>query len=205
MSFLANLSWRYATKKFDQNRQVSAADLNKILEAVRLAPTSFGLQAFHLTVVENRPGNEEKLQALKTASWDQNQIDSCSHLLVFSARTDSAVVVDEHFTRLSGGDLEKRRQFAAYEERVTSSLPNLNLEWAKKQTYILLGFALAAAAELQIDSCPMEGFDHDKFQEILALPKNLSVSVILPIGYRLPDETIRPKHRLPKEKLISVI
>ncbi|MCX6795379.1 MAG: nitroreductase family protein [Candidatus Falkowbacteria bacterium] len=205
MSFTSNLEWRYATKKFDLNKKVSTIDLEKVLEAIRLAPTSYGLQAFHLHVIENTPKNLETLRKLKSASWEQAQIDSCSHLLVFSARTDFAKSIDEYFTLLSGANQEARERLSAYEDLVMGSLPRMNVEWSKKQTYLALGFALAAAAELQIDSCPMEGFDHEKFHEILGLPENLVVSAIMPLGYRAEDEKVRTKTRFKKEDLITMI
>ncbi|MFZ4648083.1 MAG: NAD(P)H-dependent oxidoreductase [Patescibacteria group bacterium] len=204
MSFIDNLEWRYATKKFDSQKKVSTENLNKILEAVRLAPTSYGLQPFRLEVIENKPENTSKLSELKAAAWDQAQIDSCSHLLVFCARTDFPEAIDEFFTMLSGGDQEKREKLAGYEDLVKGSLPRMTVEWSKKQTYITLGFALAATAELQIDSCPMEGFDHEQFAKILKIANNLEVSVVLPIGYRAESENVRPKARFSKETLIKI-
>lgn len=204
MSFISNLEWRYATKEFDSQKKVSPDDLHQILESIRLAPTSFGLQAFRLKVIENKLENENKLKELKAAAWGQKQIDTCSHLLIFCSRTDLQEATNEYFTIASDGDAEKRKKLADYEEMVNSFLPKISAEWAKKQTYLALGFALAAAAELKIDSCPMEGFDPQEFAKIIELEDNLEISVILPIGYRAESENIRKKIRFTKEKLISI-
>lgn len=203
MSFINSLEWRYATKKFDQTKKVSSEALEIIINAVRLAPTSFGLQALHLEVIENNSENTELLRALKTASWDQAQIDSCSHLLVFSTRTDFKQAIEEYFTFISGGNSEKREKLAVYEGMVLNSLPNMTIEWGKRQTYIALGFALAAAAELKIDSCPMEGFDAEKYQTLLSVPTNREISVIMPIGYRHNEEQPKPKARYSEKELIT--
>ena len=104
MSFLSHLHWRYATKHFDPTRKVSDADLDKILEAIRMTPTSFGLQPYHFYVVSNQD-IKDKIQA---ASWNQPQIGSSSHLLVFTARTDLMANKDEFFELLSSGNPEIR-------------------------------------------------------------------------------------------------
>ena len=106
MSFLSNLSWRYATKKFDTNKKVSDADLAKIIEAIQMAPSSFGLQPYHFYVVSNQE-MKDKIQAV---SWNQPQITTCSHLIVFAARSDLIANTDEYFTLMSGGNSEVRAQ-----------------------------------------------------------------------------------------------
>ena len=201
MSFLSNLSWRYATKKFDTTRKVSSEDLETILEAIRMTPTSYGLQAYHFYVVSD----PEMLARIQAASYNQPQVGTASHLIVMCARTDLLQVKEEYFSLMSGGNYEMRTKLAGFEQIVTGTIQNVSPEWAKKQAYIALGFALAACAELQVDSCPMEGFDLDGVAKALELPSNLSVAVMLPIGYRAPDENPRPKVRFSKEKLFTKI
>jgi len=203
MSFIENLGWRYATKKFDVEKKVTAENLEKILEAMRLAPSSFGLQPYHFYVVANTSENQEKLQAIKTASWDQAQIDTCSHLIVITGRNDLMVVKDEYFNLLSGGEASVRAGLADYEKMISDSIVKATPEWSKRQSYISLGFGLAACAELAIDSCPMEGFDGKKVAEILAMPVNHEVVVFLAVGYRATDEVLRPKVRFTKDQLFT--
>jgi nitroreductase len=184
MSFLSNLNWRYATKKFDTTKKVSDTDLDKILEAIRLTPTSFGLQPYHFYVVQN-PELQAKMQAV---SWNQPQVGTASHIIVFAARTDFVANNDEYFNQMSGNNREVRAQLKGYEDMLVGSLGGRSadeyLVWASKQAYIAHGFALAACAELQIDSCAMEGFDPIAMGEILGLPANHKALVMLPIGYR---------------------
>ena len=206
MSFLSNLNWRYATKKFDTARKVSDADLEKILEAIRLAPTSFGLQPYRVWVVTN-PEIKEKIQA---AAWGQPQITTSSHLLVFTARTDLSENKEEFFTLISGGNPEIRAALKGYEDMVEGFVagkptPESVLPWSAKQAYIAHGFALAACAELEIDSCAMEGFDPVAVGEILGLPTSEQAVVMLPIGYRDASETLRPKARFSKEVLFTEV
>lgn len=201
MSFLSNLEWRYAAKKFDTTKKVSDDDMNKILEAIRLTPTSFGMQPYHFYVVTN----EEKKQAIEAAAYHQPQVSTSSHLIVMCARNDLMAVKDEYFDAMSGGSNEVREKLAGFEQMVTGFLPNASPEWAKKQVYIAQGFALAACAELQIDSCPMEGFDAAAVAKILEIPSNLDVAVMIPVGYRAVDEHPRPKFRFTKEKVFTTV
>ncbi|PIR07227.1 MAG: NAD(P)H-dependent oxidoreductase [Candidatus Komeilibacteria bacterium CG11_big_fil_rev_8_21_14_0_20_36_20] len=196
-TFLDNLKWRQATKKFDIRKDISEIDLNKILKAIRYTPSSYGLQSYHIYVIKD----QELKKKLKEKSFGQEQIDSCAYLLIFCARTDRQ-------------DLEKRindyaqlanQDPAALPEKVTSLKTMLKsfldkksdeeiINWATKQVYIALGFGLAACAEMQIDSCPMEGFAKEEIDKILQLPKGLKSTVYLAIGYReadLPRQKIR--------------
>ncbi len=206
MSFLSNLNWRYATKKFDTTKKVTPEDLDTLLEAIRLTPTSFGMQPYHFYVVSN-DDIKNKLQA---AAWNQPQIGTSSHVIVFAARSDLANNKEEFFTLLSGGNPEVRAHLKGYEDMVAGFVagkadPKDALAWSAMQVYIAQGFAMAALAELEIDSCPMEGFDPVAFWEILGLPDSQKAVVILPIGYRAADESPRPKSRFTKESLFTEV
>lgn len=195
MSFLINLNWRYATKKFDTTKVVSDEQLQKIQDTIKLTPTSFGLQPFHVLVVTN----PELKAKLRDVSWGQSQVTDASHVLVFCARTDVVPRVDQYFTELSAGNAEIRAGLKGYEDMMGGFAkaldPQTALTWAGHQAYIALGFAMAACAELEIDSCPMEGFDKDAYNTILGLPEHMKAQVILPIGFRATDDVIRPKFR----------
>lgn len=206
MSILSSLKWRYATKKFDTERKVEDKDLDVILESIRLAPASVGLQAYKIHVITNQE-IKDKIQAV---AWNQAQIGTSSHLLVFTARTDLLDTKEELFTMLSGGDAHVRSQLSGYEGMVNGLITGLEasnsaLAWAAKQAYIALGFGMVTAAELGVDSCPMEGFDGGAVGEILGLPPSETAVVMLPLGYRAAGEGPRSpeKARTPKEKLFT--
>lgn len=190
MSFLSQLEWRHATKNFDPNKKVSEPDLTKLKEAIQLSPTSFGLQPFHVKIIEN-----EALKAkIKPHAWDQAQISDCSHLLVFCVRNDVVDRIDQYFEIATGGDQTIREKMAGYEQLMRGALEprtHADLEnWAIRQVYIAHGFALAACAELEIDSCPIEGFVPAEADKILEFPEHIKSVVLMPIGYRAED----PKH-----------
>ena len=183
------LNWRYATKKFDPGRRVPEDAIGRIVEAVRLAPTSSGLQPFELFVV----GNMERRVRIRAAAWNQAQVTDCSHLLVFAAWDDiTAERVNMMFDltnevrglRNAGWEEYRRKLLGIVAEQGT----DLNHQAAARQAYIGLGAAVIAAAFEEVDSTPMEGFDAARVDDILALrSKGLRSVVMLLLGYRAPE------------------
>ena len=186
--FLDKLNWRYATKKMDPSKAVPEDKVAQIVEAIRMAPTSSGVQPFELLVIRNK----ELREKIRPVSWDQAQFTDGSHLLVLAAwdnytaeRIDAVVeqLVEER------GASEMLQGY--YDKLKAMYLPRdaeVNYAHAARQAYIALGFALAAAAELGVDSTPMEGFDPDQVDEILGLKeKGLRSVILLPLGYRAED------------------
>jgi nitroreductase / dihydropteridine reductase len=183
---LDQLNWRYATKKYDPSRKVPADKLDRILEAIRLAPTSSGLQPFELIVVSN-PEIREKI---KSIGYQQQQIVDCSHLLVFAAwdqttpeRINMMFDLAKDIRQTGSEGFENYRQMLL--DIVAARGDEVNFQFAARQAYIALGVALVAASAEQVDATPMEGFDPDALDEILQLrQRGLRSVVILPVGYR---------------------
>lgn len=204
---IENRTWRYATKKFDASKKVSNEDLETILEATRLSASSYGLQPYHIFVITD----QELKEKLKPFSWNQSQITDASHLLVFANVTDfGEELVDEYLQNLSETRNVPMEGLKDYGNIMKSSLMNLPVEikssWTAKQVYIALGNVMQAAAELKIDTCPMEGFQTDEYNKILGLTeKNLNAAVVLPLGYRSDEDGTQhmPKVRKSKEELFT--
>jgi nitroreductase len=186
-TLLNQLNWRYATKKMDPTKVVPQDKLDVIIEAIRIAPTSSGTQPFELLVVTN----PQKLKAIQEAAGGQAQITEGSHLLVFAAwdnytteRIDE--VVDLNIA--ARGDLPMLHAY--YDNLKSNYVPRdaeVNYEHAARQAYIALGVALVAAADQEVDSTPMEGFDPATVDDILGLKeRGLRSVVLLPLGYRDP-------------------
>ena len=165
------------------------AKLERILEAIRLAPTSSGLQPFEVFVVNN-PELRAKIQAV---GWNQAQITESSHLLVFAAWdniTEARVNMMFDLTNEQRGFINEG--WEAYRKQllgiVAARGEKANFDSAARQAYIALGVAMVAAAFEGVDATPMEGFDPAAVDEILSLKeRNLRSVVILPIGYRQPE------------------
>lgn len=202
-SFLSQLNWRFATKKFDPQKKVSDDDLRKILQAIRLAPTSLGLQPLHIYVVSDQSLKEK----MRPASLDQAQITDAKYILVFCADLDIEKKIGAYIQAAAGSGyttaaLQGRRE--RFDLFLASKTGAELLMWAAKSTYIALGFALAACAELNLDSCPMEGFAPDKIAEVMDLPSPHKPLVFLAIGYRALGPAFT-KVRLPGADLFTFI
>ena len=205
MSLIEHLKWRYATKKFNPTKKVDVAELEILKEAIRLAATSYGLQPFKVSVMSD----ELLKKSLRQVAFNQSQISDCSHLFVFSHFTTLAPQFIDDYIELCA---EKRAQdhdlLKGYGNFMKTTLGNLNEQelhsWAAKQAYIGMTNLLMACAELKIDACPIEGFEAEKFNEMLGLSAmDLSACVIVSIGYRAnddPDQFMK-KVRLSKSDL----
>ncbi len=187
MTLLEQLNWRYATKKMDPAKSVPQEKVDQIVEAIRLTPTSSGLQPYELLVITNKD-IKEKIQAL---AWGQSQVVDCSHLIVFAAWDDyTAERINGSFDyTIAERGVGTNERTEAYRKNMLANYPprgpDVNFVHTAKQTYIALGIAMVAAAELGVDATPMEGFDPDALDALLGLrAKGLRSVTILPLGYR---------------------
>ncbi|RKD25885.1 NAD(P)H-dependent oxidoreductase [Ammoniphilus oxalaticus] len=209
--------FRHATKEFDPTRTISDDDFNTILEAARLSPSSCGYEAWKFLVVQNREFREE----LKEISWGaQGQLPTASHFVIILARTMEDTKYDSDYVRnqminVQGYPEEVFEQikgsYKAFQEEGLKLLENERtmLDWAGKQTYIALANMMTVAAMLGIDSCPIEGFDLEKVQQLLAEKDlleggKLAVSVMVAFGYRA-GEPKREKRRKLMEEIVQWI
>jgi nitroreductase len=184
------LKWRYATKKFDTSKELTTEDLNYVVEAGNLAPTSYGLQPFKIVVVTN---NEIK-KSLVSHAYQQEQVGENGALIVLAVRTD----IDADFISKYTQNIEVTRGLptgavSGFKDMMVNQLASLTPEarttWAQKQAYLALGVMMVAAAEKGIDSCPMEGFNSNAFNEVLGLTAhNLHATLVLPLGFRSTED-----------------
>ncbi|BBD00154.1 MULTISPECIES: NAD(P)H-dependent oxidoreductase [Sphingobium] len=183
------LNWRYATKKMNPDKAVPEDKVERILEAVRLAPTSSGLQQFEVIVVTNREVREK----IKPIAWNQEQVTDASHLIVFAAWDNYTperinhmfdLVNDERGFRSEGWEAYRQMLLTTYPQRDAET----NFEHAARQAYVGLGIALTAAAFEEVDATPMEGFDPAALDEILDLrARGLRSVAMMPLGYRADE------------------
>lgn len=189
-NFITNANWRYATKKFDTTKKVSKEDLETLKEAIRLSASSYGLQPYKVLIIDN----PELRAQLQPAAWGQSQIVDASQLIVFANITNfGETEIDAYFQNL----IETRRipmeAVQGYADFMKSKISTLPVDkrniWTAKQTYLAMGNLLNAAAELNIDVTPMEGFEPEKVNEILGLDKlGLNASLIATVGYRHDED-----------------
>lgn len=205
-TLLRQLNWRYATKKFDPARRISAVDWETLEEALTLSPSSYGLQPYKFIVVTD----PEVRSRLVAASWGQRQPADSSHFVVFANRPAvTAEQVEQYLARIAevrGLAIETLAPFGKVigGDLIQGPRAAIAAHWAARQAYIALGNFITSATVLGIDTCPMEGFDPAKYDEILGLPAHgVTAVVACAAGYRAEDDKYAAlkKVRLSREEL----
>lgn len=207
-TLLAQLKWRYAVKKFDATKRIPDDVWKTLEEALVLTPSSFGVQPWKFYVVTN-PAKKEQLVA---ASWGQSQVKDCSHMVVFAVKKHVDEDYISHYMKrtaeVRGITVESLDKFKQVIVNFLKA-PGADLDaWTKKQAYIALGNFMTSAAMLGIDTCPMEGLEPKKYDEILGLEKLGYATVVgCPAGYRAADDkyATTPKVRFPHNEMIAHI
>lgn len=209
MSYIDNLKWRYATKKFNSSKKISHENLEQLKEAIQLSVSAYGLQLYKVLIIENEALKEQ----LKWASYGQEQLTQASHVVVFCNYTSvEHSHVDDFINRTAKAQRVNLDSLMGYSSHIKGAISNMtatqSFNWTSRQTYLALGNLLNACAELKIDSCPMEGFEPEKYNDILGLTnKGLNAAVIATIGYRSKEDHAqnRPKVRKPLNELFEVL
>ncbi len=199
------LNFRHACKKFDPKKKVNQKDLDLILEAACLSPSSFGMEAWKFLVL----ASEDIRTQLRPACWDQAQVTDSSHVVVILTRPEvidpgNSYVLESFLRRKLPEDMTR-----AYVEKYkwhmeTEVFPRMSAyAWCAKQCYISLANIMTTAASLGIDTCPMEGFEKDKVEEILNIDTSeFQVAVLVALGYRAGEQTPRLRHTM--EGLVEI-
>ncbi len=206
---LSALNWRYAVKKFDATQKISAEHWQALKESLRLAPSSYGLQAWKFIEVQN----PELRQKLKAHSWNQDQVTDASHFVVFAYRPKvTETDVDRYLkstAQIRNIPFESLKGFrdVIIGDVVTGPRAETAHIWTQRQTYIAMGFLLETAALLGIDACPMEGLNPAEYDQILGLKDSGWATVAaVALGYRHAQDNYQnlPKSRLPMEDVFEI-
>jgi nitroreductase len=190
--FLKAMDFRHACKVFDKNKKISDEDIRYILECARKSPSSFGMEAWKFLVITN----DKLREKLQPFCWNQPQITTCSHLVVVLAGIESAKpesgMPKKRFLRREMSQETLDFYLNLYEKHLKNTLSsNDNIyAWTAKQTYIAAANMMSGAAFIGIDSCPIEGFEKEKIEEILGLDRTkYQVAMLLPFGYRINEQS----------------
>ncbi|GFN35254.1 NAD(P)H-dependent oxidoreductase [Tepidimicrobium xylanilyticum] len=209
--------FRFACKEFDENKKVPKEDLEFILEVGRLSPSSFGFEPWKFLVVES----EELKEKILPVAWGvQRQMSTLSYLVIILARKKKDMIYSSDYIRYMVKDVHKfpddmaklrLERYKSFQENDFKLLQNNRyiFDWAVMQTYIPLGNMMTAAAQIGIDTCPIEGFNREKLEEILESEgvinsEQFGVACMLAFGYRKEDPK-RPKTRKPMEEVVEWI
>ena len=204
-TILNALNWRYAVKQFDPTRKIDAAVWADLEKSLALTPSSFGLQPWQFLIVDNPDVRAQ----LVPHSWHQRQVADASHLVIMAVRTSiDHAYINSYLDDVAATRQTNRDALAGFEKMLTGAASMLTPEWAARQAYIALGQFMLAAALLDIDTCPMEGFSAPDYDRILGLAEHgLTTAVLCPAGYRAPTDAYAaaPKVRWPVADVVKHI
>ena len=198
-TFEEAMDFRHACKVFDETKKISDEDINYILEAGRKSPSSFGMEPWKFLVITN----EELKAKLRPVIWNQVQVTSCSHLVIILAAIDAVKpefgIVERKFKRRAMPQEKLDFYLGLYADHLKQTLSSDEnvYSWTARQTYIAAGNMMTAAGIKGIDSCPIEGFEKEKIEEILDLDTSkYQLSVVLPFGYRVNEQSSQEREKL---------
>ncbi|QQR81854.1 MAG: NAD(P)H-dependent oxidoreductase [Deltaproteobacteria bacterium] len=206
---IEQLQWRYAVKKFE-TLKISAQDWKVLEDALILSPSSYGLQPWKFIVVTNSGVKKQ----LRPVSWGQSQIEDCSQLVVFAARkTMDEAYVQKFINRIVDVRKIDPASIEFYKNMILGDVVKgernkIAHEWATRQCYIAIGNLMTAAAVLGIDTCPLEGIEPPKYDEILGLKNSEYATVVAcAVGYRSAEDKYAsaPKVRFEKKDVIQEV
>ncbi|MGE5085659.1 MAG: NAD(P)H-dependent oxidoreductase [Bacillota bacterium] len=203
------LEWRYATKKFDPSKKISDQDWKTLMESLKMAPSSYGVQPWKFLVIENPKIREQ----LKPVSWNQTQVTDASHYVVFlyKEKIDEGYI-NKFMDRMAAVRNAPPESLQGYKDLLINNLVKAPEEkirvWSQRQAYIAMGFLLETAALLKIDATPMEGFSASDYDKILGLEGSGWKSVAtVALGYRHAEDSYQnlKKVRFPDDTLIEYV
>ncbi len=208
--FINDLNWRYATKLFDSTKKVAEKDWLVLEESLRLSPSSYGLQPWKFLVVQNK----DLRAKLKEVSWNQSQVVDCSHYVVFTTlKKVSSNNVDEFIAAIAKQRSATVESLQGYKNVMIGDIvegprSEYAQAWAQRQSYIAMGNLMNAAAQMRIDTCPLEGLDPSAYDKILNLENTEYATVAaVAVGYRHRDDKYQDnkKVRFQKDRVIQFI
>lgn len=207
LGIIEQLQWRYATKAFNSEKFLTEEQLSTLLQAFNLTATSYGLQPIKLVVVQNK----EKQKQLVAATMGQKQVEQASHVLVFCIQTSiDKEFVTEYFDRVHNIRNTPKTVLKPFKNFLIEDFENKSQDqievWATHQAYLAMGNLMTVCAMEGIDACPMEGFEANKYDELLGLtPKGLRSVLVMPIGFRADDDMFASFKKVRKNLEDSVV
>lgn len=207
--------FRYACKEFDVEKKITEDDFEFILETGRLSPSSFGWEPWKFVVVQNMALREK----LKEFAWGaQKQLPTASHFVLLMVRKANDVTAGSDYLNYISKDVQmlpeeiitmKSDFFKNFQEN-DFDLTNdrKKFDWATKQVYLPFANMMTSAAQIGIDSCPIEGFDQVKMEDLLKSEgvvdtNEFALGAMVAFGYRTEKAEMFPKTRRPMNEVVK--
>ncbi len=199
MTFLESTQWRYATKQYDSSKLLKESDIKDLAKILRLCPSSINSQPWKFTFVEDP---KLKAQLAAQSFYNEERINQAPLLIVFSVADNL-----EQFEKSNIDTLHEGVKGYYYDHKEAIGEEQVKV-WMAKQVYIALGFCMAACAQMQLDSTPMEGIVAQAYREILDM-KDYAPLFSVAVGYRDAEDfnqpSKNPKSRLALDEVVNHI
>ncbi len=198
MEFRDIVKNRCSIRKYEA-RPVPEETINELLEMISLSVSAINLQPWKIKVVSDQETKEKAF----SAAFGQEQVRTCSHLLVLCADVDYPALIAklDRAQAAAGVPDDMRERLKAMATGLSEGMtPEQRLAWSREQVHIALGNAVNGAYSLGLGACPMTAFDPSQLAQVLGLPETLVPTVIVPVGYAA--ETGAPKLRYPVSDIV---
>lgn len=215
MTILDTAKRRYATKAFAADNKLSEEQITTLKQVLRLSPSAINIQAWHFIIATSDDAKSKLAAACPGAlAYNAEKINAAPLVIALCAKNaigqnDVTRVIEQEFAdgrfATETAKNERAEMLSNYVARLNSN-PQQALAWLDKQTYIALGNVLLAAADMGIDSVPIEGFDPNVVNANFDLTaKGYHATVLAAFGYRSADDfnAKLPKSRLPDSEIFS--
>lgn len=210
-------NFRHACREFDLEKRVSEEDMVTILEAGRLSPSSFGFEPWKFLVIED----EFLIEKIASVSWGmKRQVLTLSYLVVILSRKTKTMMYSSKYIRYIMEEVQGIPEdminkgldrYKIFQESDFNLLEDdrAMFDWTSKQSYIPLANMMTTSASMGIDSCPIEGFNRERLEDILKKQgildiEDFGVSVMVAFGYRA-EEPGKLKKRRPFGEVVEWI
>jgi nitroreductase/dihydropteridine reductase len=195
---LDKLMSKHLTRYFDPARTIPEQTLQQILKFLRSAPTSTNVQPNHFYVLATDEGKKLLADNLGQRFQDNaEKIQNSSHTIILTTRAD---LPDSHVEAVFSKERADGRFPEPAKQELWESMTRdfLNLRnygfkdvnhWMEKQTYMLVGLTMMAAAELGVEATPLEGFDPTSVDKAFKIRETgHSTTVLMAMGYPDPKK-----------------
>lgn len=177
---------RRAIKHYDPNHKMTAETRKELLELALQSPTSFNVQHWRIVDVQDSALRGK----IKEAAWGQAQVTEASLLLVLCADIKAWEKRPERYWQNASD--AAREMMVPMIKQFYEGKEELQRDEAMRSVGIIAQTIMLAAQGLGYDSCPMIGFDPLKVGEIIKLPKDHVIGMLVVVGKRTKDAWPKP-------------
>lgn len=179
MQTLEAINSRRSVKSFDPQHKMSEAEIQQLMNAVILSPTSFNIQNWRFVVVTDL----EVRKQLRAAAWDQAQVTDASITVLICADLKAWAKQPERYWASAPEDV--RNYLVPMIGKFYEGREQVQRDEAMRSVGIAAQTLMLTAKEMGYDSCPMIGFDPEQVAKLIKLPQDHVIGMMVTVGKAL--------------------